>query len=76
MCGILRSFPDEPIAISGYELAAGASNQCRAKGVEVSVSGMLICAMAIACDWSSFAADPDSKAYARILPLELHARRK
>jgi predicted nucleic acid-binding protein len=76
LCGILRSFLDESIAISDYEGAASASNECRAQGVEVSVSGMLICAIAIARDWSIFAADPDIRAHARILPLKLLARRK
>jgi predicted nucleic acid-binding protein len=72
---VLRSFPDEPIAASDYEAAAKASNDCRARGVAVSVSDILICAVAIARDWSIFATDPDFKSYARILPLKLHSPR-
>ena len=73
---ILRSFPDEPVATADYEAVAKAGNECRAKGVAVSVSDILICAIAIARDWSVFAADPDFKAYAKILPLRLHTPRK
>jgi predicted nucleic acid-binding protein len=73
---VLRSFPDEPVTTTDYEPAAKAGNECRARGVAVSVSDMLICAIAIARDWSIFAADPDFKSYARILPLKLHTPRK
>ncbi len=74
--GVLRSFPDEPVATQDYEAAAKAGNECRARGVAVSVSDILICAIAIARDWSIFATDPDFKSYARILPLKLHTPRK
>jgi predicted nucleic acid-binding protein len=73
---VLRSFPDEPISTADYEAAAKASNDCRARGVVVSVSDILICAIAIARDWSIFATDPDFKSYAKILPLKLHIPRK
>ncbi len=72
---VLRSFPDEPVATADYEAAAKAGNDCRARGVAVSVSDMLVCAIALARDWSVFAADPDFKSYARILPLKLHSPR-
>ena len=72
---VLRSFPDEPIASADYEAAAKAGNDCRARGVAVSVSDILICAIAIARDWPIFSADPDFKSYARILPLKLHTPR-
>jgi hypothetical protein len=73
---ILRSFPDEAVATVDYETAAKASNDCRAKGVAVSVSDMLICAVALARDWSIFTTDPDFANYARVLSLKLHAPRK
>ena len=73
---VLRSFPDEPIATANYEAAAKAGNDCRARGVAISVADILICAIAIARDWSIFATDPDFKSYARILPLKLHTPRK
>lgn len=76
LLGVLRSFPDEPIATADYEAAAKAGNDCRARGIAVSVSDILICAIAIRRDWSIFAADPDFKSYARILPLKLHTPRK
>jgi predicted nucleic acid-binding protein len=73
---VLRSFPDEPVATADYEAAAKASNDCRARGVAVSVSDILICAIALARDWSIFATDPDFKSYGKILPLKLHSPRK
>lgn len=72
----LRSFPDGPVATADYETAARAGNECRARGVAVSASDILICAIAIARDWAVFSADSDFKSYARILPLKLHAPRK
>ncbi len=72
----LQSFPDEPIDTSDYEAAAKASNDCRSKGVTVSIIDILICAIALARDWSIFTSDPDFKDYARILPISLHTPRK
>jgi predicted nucleic acid-binding protein len=72
----MRSFPDEPVSTSDYEAAAKASNKCRARGVAVSVSDILICAIALTRDWSIFATDPDFKSYAKILPLKLPTPRK
>ena len=71
----LRSFPDEPIGTSDYEAAAKASNDCRSKGVTVSIIDILICAIALARDWSIFTSDP-VQGYARILPISLHTPRK
>lgn len=69
---ILRSFPDEPLATTDYEAAAAAGNQCRSKGLAVSVSDMLICAVAESRGWAIFSTDPDFKRYAGALPLTLH----
>ena len=73
---VLRAFPDEAVSTSDYEAAAKAGNECRARGVAVSVADMLICAVAMAREWAIFAADSDFKAYAKILPLKLHTLRK
>lgn len=73
---VLRSFPDEPVTTDDYEAAAKAGNDCRNRGVAVSVSAMLICAIAVRRDWPVFTADPDFNSYARVLPLKLHAPRE
>lgn len=73
---ILRSFPDEPVDTSDYEFAAKAGNECRTKGVAISLPDLLICAIAIARDWAIFSTDPDFKSYAKVLPLKLHTPRK
>jgi predicted nucleic acid-binding protein len=73
---ILRAFPDEQANISDYEAAAKAGNDCRAKGIAVSVSDMLICASAVKRDWVIFTTDPDFRKYAKVLPIQLHMPRK
>jgi predicted nucleic acid-binding protein len=50
---------EEPAATADYEAAAKAGNDCRARGIAVSVSDILICAIAIGRDWSIFATDRD-----------------
>lgn len=73
---ILRSYPDEVVQTSDYEAAAAFGNQCRSKGLAVSVSDMLICAVAESRGWAIFSTDPDFKRYATVLPLKLHLPRK
>jgi hypothetical protein len=73
---ILSSFRDEVITTSDHEAAANASNECRTRGVAVSVSDVLICAVALARDWPIFTTDPDFRNYAKVLPIKLHTPRK
>lgn len=72
----LRAFPDEPIATSDYEGAAGASNTCRARGIAASLVDVLICQIAMSREWNIFTTDPEFKNYAKALPLKLHAPRR
>lgn len=72
----LRAFPDEPIDIADYESAAKAGNDCRAKGIVVSTIDILICATALARQWSIFTTDPDFQNYAGVLPIKLHSSRR
>ena len=72
----LRSFPDEPVDIADYEDAAKAGNQCRARGIAVSVVDALLCAVAMKRGWTIFTTDPDFASYATVLPLKLHRPRK
>jgi hypothetical protein len=71
----LRAFPDETLGTTDYEAAAKASNTCRSKGIAVSVVDALICAVALARDWSIFTTDPDFRKYRAILPIKQHAPR-
>jgi predicted nucleic acid-binding protein len=68
----LRPFPDEPLDIEDYEMAAQVSNTCRAKGIAVSGVDALICAIALRKDSPIFTTDSDFKHYARILALRFH----
>jgi hypothetical protein len=69
---ILRAFPDEHLESDDFESAAAASNQCRSKGIAVSVSDMLICSVAQSRDWAVFSLAPDFRRYSKILPISLH----
>ncbi len=71
----LAPFPDEPVDTPDYEAAAKAGNDCRAKGIVVSVVDILICAVAVKRGWPIFTTDPDFKNYAKVLPLTLHSPR-
>jgi predicted nucleic acid-binding protein len=72
----LRSFPDVVIDTSDYESAAKASNECRAKGLVVSIVDILTCEIALSRDWLIFTTDPDFGHYARVLPIKLHKPRR
>jgi len=74
--GALRAFPDELIDTSDYEAAAKSSNECRRKGVIVSLVDILICEIARTRRWSIFTCDADFVNYAKILPIKLHNPRK
>jgi predicted nucleic acid-binding protein len=70
----LGAFLDEPVDTLDCEAAAKANNDCRAKGVSVTVVDILLCAVAMRRDWTIFANDPDFQHYAKVLPLKLYAR--
>jgi len=72
----LRSFPDEMIDTSDHEEAAKAGNQCRAKGIVVSIVDVLLCAVAMKREWAILTNDPDFTHYAKVLPVSIHAPRK
>ena len=71
----LRSFPDEAIDTTDYEEAAKAGNQCRGKGIVVSVVDILMCAIAVRHNWSILTTDPDFSNYARVIPVAIHKHR-
>ena len=71
----LRAFPDEPLTVQDYELAARFGNQCRAAGIAGSAVGFLICAVAAARNWPIFTTDKVFQQYAKPLPISLHAPR-
>lgn len=69
---VLRPFRDEPLDLEDYEMAAMASNRCRAKGIAMSAVDALLCAVALRKNLSIFTMDSDFKNYSRILALKLH----
>jgi predicted nucleic acid-binding protein len=71
----LRSFPDEVVETTDHELAAKSSNECRSKGIAVSIVDALICAVSLSRDCSIFTSDPDFKTYASVLKIKLHTLR-
>ena len=67
----LRAFPDHPIETEDYENAGHYFNQCRAKGIQGTHTDLLICAVAIRCEFKLLTSDRDFENYAKILPLSL-----
>lgn len=72
----LRAFRDEAIDTVDYEDAARASNRCRARGVDVSIVDILLCAVGMKREWAIFTTDPDFSNYAKVLPFSIHAPRR
>lgn len=72
----LRAFPDEPLDSFDHEEAARCSNQCRAKGVVVSIVDSLICAVAMKRKWSILTTDPDCSNYAKVISLDVYSPRE
>jgi predicted nucleic acid-binding protein len=72
----LRSFPDEPIDTSDHEDATKAGNQCRRKGIVVSIVDVLLCAIVMKREWAIFTTDADFTNYAKVLHVRIHAPRK
>lgn len=68
----LSAFRDEPVETADHEAAAKASNDCRAKGIAISVVDILICAIAHRRGMAVFTTDPDFERYAQALTLKLH----
>jgi predicted nucleic acid-binding protein len=68
----LRSLPDERLETADYEFAAKNSNNCRAKGIVVSIVDAMICAVGATHDWPIFTCDPHFRNYAGVLKIKLH----
>lgn len=67
----LKAFPDVPVEISDYEVAASYFNTCMASGIQGRSIDFLICACASRRDCPILTADPDFDHYARVLPITL-----
>ena len=67
----LRSFPDYPVETEDYEMAGAYFNTCRSKGVQGTHTDLLICAVAIRCDFRVLTTDKDFQNYATWLPVRL-----
>ena len=60
------------LAQNDYELAAEFFNTCRAKGVRVSKTDLLICAAASTLKLPILTTDQDFVPYSKYLPIDLH----
>ncbi len=67
----LRSFPDHPVETEDYETAGAYFNTCRSNGVQGTHTDLLICAVAIRCDFRVLTTDKDFQSYAKWLPIRL-----
>ena len=64
----LRAFPDEVLIAADFERAAEYFNTCRAKGLQGSNTGFLLCAVAERHRFPILTTDDDFTAYAHALP--------
>jgi predicted nucleic acid-binding protein len=71
----LRAFPDLELESTDYEEAAAFFNRCQERGVQGSNTDFLICAVAMRRNLSIFTTDNDFNHFARVLKIDLHARR-
>lgn len=71
----LRGFPDTELDTDDFELAAQFFNRCRGRGIQGSNTDFLICAAAARRRQSIFTTDRDFAAFARVIPVQLHAPR-
>lgn len=69
----LAAFTDEEVNTTDHEEAAKASNACRAKGIQVTLVDVLICAVSMSRGFEIFTTDPDFKIYSKVLPIQLHS---
>ena len=67
----LRDFPDVDVITDDYEEAARCSNKCRRVGLAATTVDMLICAVALRCDWEILTTDLDFARYASVLKISL-----
>ena len=72
----LEDFSDETVGTEDHEAAAKCGNACRAKGIAISLTDVLICQIAMSRGFSIFTTDSDFQNYAKVLPIRLHAPRQ
>jgi predicted nucleic acid-binding protein len=68
---ILRTFPDIPLVVDDYELAADFFNNCRRQGVQGSNTDFLICAVAHRRKYQIFTTDGDFRHFQAHIPVSL-----
>ena len=69
----LAAFPDEPMNVLDYDIAAEFFNTCKRKGIQGSNTDFLICAFAVNRKLPVFSLDQDFVHFQKCLPLELLA---
>jgi predicted nucleic acid-binding protein len=68
----LESFPDLQIFTEDYVTAAKYFNRCRSKGIQVSNTDFLICAVAARNGFSIYTTDKDFELFSKYIKIELH----
>ena len=67
----LRAFPDIPLEVEDYELAANYFNTCRQQGVQGSNTDFLVCAVANRRGYTILTTDGDFELFSRHIPMDL-----
>ncbi|MEZ4633322.1 MAG: PIN domain-containing protein [Deinococcales bacterium] len=69
----LRAFPDMPLEMQDYELAAQYFNRCRGQGIQASNTDFLICAASVNYDCEILTTDRDFYHFSTFLPIKLYS---
>lgn len=67
----LRAFPDLPLTIEDYELAAEFYNTCRSNGIQGANTDFLLCAVAYRRNWYILTTDRDFRNFQAYLSINL-----
>lgn len=67
----LHPFEDVAIDSAVYESAAAAANECIARGIAVTNTDILLCALSLRTSWPIFTTDNDFIGYQKVLGFEL-----
>ncbi|MEA1970169.1 MAG: PIN domain-containing protein [Thermodesulfobacteriota bacterium] len=72
---ILSAFPDLPLTLEDFELAAEYFNTLRSKGIQGSNTDFLICAVSTRNNMPIFSTDNDFNRYKEHIPIAFHVPR-
>ena len=71
----ISAFPDAPLDTEVFLAAASMFNLCRSKGVQGSMTDLIVCACSVLWKMPILTKDKDYHNYRKLIPIELHLPR-